>query len=112
MSDFYKRGRAFIVQEVAGRNLQSVRDWGSEVIAVFPANRQIIFSPAPAVRKAYETLRDFNDADYLVAIGDPALIGIACAVAATRNEGRFNLLKWDRLEQRYYEVRIGIPTGR
>ena len=35
-------------------------------------------------------------------------IGLACAIAADNNHGRFNLLKWDRQEQDYYPVAVDI----
>jgi len=41
-------------------------------------------------------------------MGDPAAIGLACAIAANINQGRFNLLKWDRQEQDYYPVVVDI----
>ena len=40
--------------------------------------------------------------------GDPVCIGIACAIAASNNMGRFNLLKWDRLEETYYPLKVDI----
>jgi hypothetical protein len=101
------KSRVFVVQEVPGRNLLPIRDWG-EPIVVLPAGSQIVFSSAPTVRKVRQALRDFNDEDFIVPIGDPAAIGVVCALAALVNEGRFRMLKWDRQEQTYYEVRIDL----
>lgn len=47
------------------------------------------------------TLKDFNDADFILAIGDPVAIGLATAIAAHNNSGRLALLKWDRIRQEY-----------
>ena len=41
-------------------------------------------------------------------MGDPAAIGLACAVAASTNQGRFKVLKWDRQESVYYPVNINL----
>ena len=41
-------------------------------------------------------------------MGDPAIIGIAFAVAADVNHGNVNLLKWDKMERTYYPVRISV----
>ena len=44
-------------------------------------------------------------------MGDPAIIGIAFAVAASVNHGRVNLLKWDKIEKSYYPVKINLHGG-
>ena len=41
-------------------------------------------------------------------MGDPAAIGLACAVAASTNQGKFKVLKWDRQESVYYPVNINL----
>jgi hypothetical protein len=53
----------------------------------------------------------FDDQDYLLCIGDPVAIGLATAVAASRNYGRVKLLKWDRQEHRYYVVKANIQEN-
>lgn len=55
-----------------------------------------IMNTVPIVRLYRTLLRDFSDDDYLLLLGDPALLAIAAAIAAERNHGRFKLLKWDR----------------
>jgi hypothetical protein len=40
--------------------------------------------------------------------GDPAIIGVACAIVADKTNGRFNLLKWDKQEKTYYPVEINL----
>ena len=41
-------------------------------------------------------------------MGDPTLIGVACAVASEANRGKFKVLKWDRDEKTYYSIEIDI----
>ena len=67
-----------------------------------------MFSPQPAIRKLKRKLKDFNDDDYLLMMGDPAAMGIACCVAAEMNRGKFNILKWDKKAQRYYPVSVNL----
>lgn len=100
-------GRVFIVQESPGKDLLSAADYG-EVRILLPPERQVTFSPGPVVHDLDSKLSDFSDSDYLVLVGDPVAIGIACAVAARWNNGRFNVLKWDRFERRYYPIRIEL----
>jgi hypothetical protein len=39
-------------------------------------------------------------------MGDPVAIGIASIAAALVNNGKVNMLKWDRENQCYYNVKI------
>jgi len=97
----------FVVQEAKGRNVTSARRFGSlEVLLDSQTNIQI--TPAPTVRRIRQRLGKFDDDDYLLLMGDPAAIGLACAIAANINQGRFNLLKWDRQEQDYYPIAVDI----
>ena len=48
------------------------------------------------------------DEDYLLLMGDPSAIGIACAIAATQNRGKFKCLKWDRREYKYYPIEVNL----
>ena len=56
----------------------------------------------------YVRLKDFNDNDYLLLMGDPAIIALAGAVASDVNGGRFKILKWDRDEKKYYDIEIDL----
>ena len=69
---------------------------------------QIIFSPGPAVFELRRLLKNYRPNDYLILSGDPAVIGLACAIASDINNGRFNLLKWDRQEKVYYPLEIDL----
>jgi hypothetical protein len=60
------------------------------------------------VSRIKRKLDKFTDEDYLVLIGDPAVIGIVCSVAAAKNNGRFKVLKWDRREKLYVPLQIDI----
>jgi len=95
----------FVTQEVMMRNHQSgelerkfdltkAEIFGDLDILLLPG--QDLISSVPVVRQLREKLRNFNDNDYLLLLGDPALMAAVAAIAATRNEGRFKLLKYDR----------------
>ena len=60
------------------------------------------------IRKLKRKLRDFNDNDHLLMMGDPAAMGIACCVASEMNRGKFKILKWDKMQKRYYSVQINL----
>lgn len=96
----------YVVQEVPGKNVLSAAKFGKLKVLLPPGQIQV--DAAPAVQRLGLQLADFNDADHLLCIGDPAAIAIAAAIAARNNEGRVKLLKWDRQEARYYSVTAEI----
>ena len=100
-------GKVFVVQEVSGRNILSAEKYG-ELELLLPNNSQIVLSSGPTVRRLNQKLKNFSDDDYLLLMGDPSAIGIACAIASSNNRGRFKCLKWDKREFRYYPVQINL----
>ena len=46
--------------------------------------------------------------DYLLLTGDPAIIGVACSIVSDITNGKFNLLKWDKQERKYYPIEINL----
>lgn len=97
----------YITQEVRGRDLTDALGFGDLDILV-PAKEQIALSSGPLVKRMERKLSKFNDNDFLMLAGDPVCIGVACALAAVSNNGRFKVLKWDRLEQRYYPINVNL----
>lgn len=79
-----------------------------EIIFLFDGNKQVVMSPQPTIRKLRTVLKDFNDNDYLLLVGDPALIGLTCSVVSTISNGRYNMLKYDRIEKDYFPIRVDI----
>jgi len=112
MSNFSKakepgKPTVFLVQENPYINVLGAADYG-DIVVLFESGRQIMFSPQPAIRALKRKLRDFDDNDYLLMMGDPAAMGICCCIAAEMNRGKFNILKWDKKQQRYYPVSINL----
>jgi len=102
-----KKSKVYLVQENPYVNVLSAEEYG-QIEILFDSGQQIMFSPQPAIRKLRRKLKDFCDEDYLLMMGDPAAMGIACCIAADINRGRFKILKWDKKERRYYPVSINI----
>jgi hypothetical protein len=68
----------------------------------------MIFSPGPLVYKLRKGLKDFKEGDHLLLTGDPAIIGVACSIVSDITNGKYNLLKWDKQERRYYPIKINL----
>ena len=100
----------YVIQEMPYKDFLSAEKYG-ELKPVLEPGYQLILSPAPTVTKIKRVLKNFNDDDDLLLIGDPSIIGVACAVASDINMGRFKVLKWDRRREKYLPLEIDI-TGR
>ena len=88
-------------------NILTASDYGYLVICL-PENSQMLFSPAPFIHKMRKNLQDFKETDYILCSGDPAIIGLSTAIVSDITQGRFNLLKWDRQETRYYPLSFNL----
>ena len=53
-------------------------------------------------------LKDYANEDFLLLTGDPAIIGVACSIVSDMTNGKFNLLKWDKQERKYYPIHINL----
>lgn len=73
--------------------------------------KQVMFNAAAAVDQLRAKLAGYTDRDFILAAGDPVAIGIACALAAQVNGGRFTVLKWDNQEHTYYPVPVNLNGG-
>ena len=104
----------YVIQELPGTkigepkiNIMGAAKYGT-LKFLLPEFSQMIFSPGPLVFKLSKLLRNYNPEDYLLLTGDPALIGVACAIVSNITNGKFNLLKWDRQERAYYPLKINL----
>ena len=104
----------YVLQELPGTkagapkiNIMSASQHGNFKF-LLPEFSQIIFSPGPLIYKLRDGLRNFNSKDYLLLTGDPAIIGVACSIASDITNGKYNLLKWDRQERKYYPIKINL----
>ena len=108
----------YVVQEIAGTregrpkfNIMGAAQYGN-LKFLLDERSQIIFSPGPLIFKLRSALRNFKRTDYLLLTGDPAIIGVTCSIVSEYTNGRFNLLKWDKQEKRYYPIEINLyETG-
>ena len=104
----------YVIQEIAGtrdgkpkKNILGAAEYGVFKF-LLPELSQIIFSPGPLIFKLRKGLKDFNEKDYLLLTGDPAIIGVACSIVSDITNGKFKLLKWDKQERKYYPIEINL----
>ena len=104
----------YVIQEIAGTregrpkiNILGASQYGTFRF-LLPELSQIIFSPGPLIFKLRKGLKEFNERDYLLLTGDPAIIGVACSIVSDITSGKYKLLKWDKQERKYYPIEINL----
>lgn len=100
--------RVFVIQKSIGKNLTPALQFGKLVTIFEPYN---VSDDVPlALKNLRQVLNDFNDDDYLLAIGSPTAMILAGIVVAVQNKGKFRLLEWDRQCFCYRVVDINLNT--
>ena len=109
-----KENKVYVIQMIAGTaegrpkiNIMGASEYG-EFVFLLPELSQIIFSPGPLIFKLRKALKDFTTEDHLLLTGDPAIIGVACSIVSDMTNGKYNLLKWDKQERKYYPIEINL----
>lgn len=60
----------------------------------------------PLVAQMKSKLKDFDDTDYILPVGDPVAIGLATTLAANANRGRVQFLRWERNTRSYIKINV------
>ena len=104
----------YVIQEIPGTqagnpkiNIMGASQYG-QFKFLLPEFSQMIFSPGPLIYKLRQGLKDYKVRDYLLLTGDPAIIGVACSIVSDITHGKYNVLKWDKQERKYYTIAIDL----
>ena len=104
----------YVIQEIPGTqagnpkiNIMGASQFG-QFKFLLPEFSQMIFSPGPLIYKLRQGLKNFKVDDYLLLTGDPAIIGVACSIVSDITNGKYNVLKWDKQERKYYPIEINL----
>jgi|TARA_Y100000004_G_scaffold137024_1_gene155261 hypothetical protein len=111
-----KSSIVYVIQDIPGTkvgapkiNIIGATQFG-QLKVLLPENSQIILSPNYVITTLRQKLKEYTTKDYLLLTGDPAIIGVACSIVSDITNGKYNLLKWDKQERRYYPVEINLYT--
>ncbi len=109
-----KKPIVYVIQEIPGTsegrpkiNIIGASQYG-EFKFLLPELSQIIFSPGPLIFKLRKGLQNYRAKDFLLLTGDPAIIGVACSIVSDLTNGKYQLLKWDKQERKYYPIQINL----
>ena len=109
-----KQSIVYVIQDIPGTkagapkiNIIGATEFGN-LRVLLPENSQIILSPNYVITTLRQKLKEYTIRDYLLLTGDPAIIGVACSIVSDITNGKYNLLKWDKQERKYYPVEINL----
>jgi|TARA_R110000824_G_scaffold135816_1_gene299271 hypothetical protein len=104
----------YVIQDVPGSregrpkiNIIGASQFGTLKV-LLPENAQMILSAGPLIFKLRKLLQNYTPQDYLLLTGDPAIICVAGSIVSDITNGKYNLLKWDKQERRYYPIEIDL----
>ena len=96
----------FVVQKPdKKKNILSATEYG-ELDFILSETENIMYTPASTISRIKHTLRNFNEKDYILLIGDPVAIGVAVHFALLLNGNKAKILKWDNREYKYYSMEL------
>ena len=109
--------KVYVIQEIPGSqagtpkiNIMGAASYATsnKFNFLLPEFSQMIFSPGPLIYKLRQGLKNYTVDDYLLLTGDPAIIGVACSIVSDITNGKYNVLKWDKQERKYYPIEINL----
>ena len=99
--------KVYLIHETGLHNFTPAKKFG-EITVLLPPRHQVGFDPTWSIEKLKEGLKWCSPKDYIILAGDPALIGMAVAIAANFCDGQINLLKWDKQEKVYIPIKCDL----
>ena len=93
-------------QLVPKHNVSAARRFG-DIKEILAPNAKP-FMPELVIDNIYKALATFNNDDYILAIGNPILIGWSMTIAALMNDGKGRALQWNGKRREYVEIRYNL----
>lgn len=87
-------------------DLSPAEDYGS--LKFLLSSSDLPFKPQEVICKLRKGLEDFSQADYILLIGNPCLIGWTVAIASQMTGGPIKLLQWHTLSQSYISIESNV----
>lgn len=104
-----RAGTVFVLQDDGTKNLFPATQYGR--VVSFTGRDMPMFNQdwIPALEGWLANYKPYRD--WLLLVGDPVLIGVACAIIG-QHWNNINLLKWDRQEKQYIPLRLFFEERR
>lgn len=102
------KSRVFIPQSVDHKkiNILPASEFG-DIVICWDGN-QLMHDTFSCIRKIKKSMRNATKNDYLLCIGDPAVIALSAVILSEITGGNYRILKWDRQTKTYYSIVISM----
>ena len=87
-------------------NLDPAKEYGELEVLLPPEAGRMELQEVQAILS--KKLYDICEEDWLLATGDPVLIGITAALAANRLDGHLRILRWNKRQKSYDPVEVHL----
>lgn len=84
-------------------DLTPAEDYG-EVRVILTPSANPFTSMDSIVEDLHNALREMQEGDYLLLVGNPAILGITAAIASEYTDGKLKLLQWSNRDKRYTPI--------
>lgn len=80
-----------------------------DIVVMLPPEASRLETPQ-IISLLRNALKDYGPDDYVLAMGDPAIIGIVAAIA-DRASSPLRMLRWDKVTRKYQLMSIDLDEG-
>lgn len=88
-------------------NVMKALNYG-EIKFLFTERAQLVYSAGSVIHKLRKKLDKYNDEDFYFLLVTLQLSLFFAVVASEANNGKFKLLKWDRIASKYYPISVDL----
>ena len=93
-------------QWVTAIDLSPAKKFGD--LKVLLQHRSLPIDIEPMSQNLKESLKDFSDDDYMLAIGNPTAMVLSAIIASQNNDGKLKMLYWDSKIKDYISVAFNV----
>lgn len=86
--------------------VDQAQKWGEIKYLLSPSAHP--FHPEGIIKELQTKLIDYGHEDFIVLIGNPAIVGMACSIAANVNDGMVRILQWSGRDKDYVELNMRL----
>lgn len=88
-------------------DMSPAREWGEVKVILTPGANPFTSMPA-IIDDLHAALQDITPNDFIILVGNPAIMGAMAAIAAEYTEGKLRVLQWHKYQNRYNEIKFNV----
>lgn len=93
--------------ELEPLDLSAANEWGELQVILTPGANPFT-SMDSIIDDLHAALKDISQEDYLILVGNPAIMGAMAAIAADYTEGNLRVLQWHGKQRKYNLIEYSV----